>query len=104
MKVGNTMIVDNIEIINPDYLPEEFIKEEIEDLEKTQNRHIKRITFEKQDDDTCKETVEWYTVGFQRIRRITGYLVGDLNRFNDAKLSEVHDRVKHSTCESTEGK
>ena len=33
---------------------------------------------------------------FERIRRITGYLVGDLGRFNDAKLSEVNDRVKHS--------
>ena len=35
-------------------------------------------------------------VPFQRIRRITGYLVGTLDRFNDAKRSEVDDRVKHS--------
>lgn len=34
-------------------------------------------------------------VKFERIRRITGYLVGNLDRFNDAKLSEVKDRVKH---------
>jgi len=34
-------------------------------------------------------------VGFERIRRITGYLVGTLDRFNDAKRSEVQDRVKH---------
>jgi hypothetical protein len=33
---------------------------------------------------------------FQRIRRITGYLVGTLDRFNDAKQHEEHDRVKHS--------
>lgn len=32
---------------------------------------------------------------FQRIRRITGYLVGTLDRFNDAKRAEEHDRVKH---------
>lgn len=32
---------------------------------------------------------------FKRIRRITGYLVGDLSRFNNAKLSEVNQRVKH---------
>ena len=31
----------------------------------------------------------------QRIRRITGYLVGTLDRFNDAKKAEVADRVKH---------
>jgi len=35
-------------------------------------------------------------VGFERIRRITGYLVGNLDRFNNAKRSEVDDRVKHS--------
>ena len=34
-------------------------------------------------------------VGFERIRRITGYLVGTLDRFNNAKRSEEHDRVKH---------
>ena len=33
---------------------------------------------------------------FERIRRITGYLVGTLDRFNDAKYAEVRDRVKHS--------
>lgn len=34
-------------------------------------------------------------VPFDRIRRITGYLVGDLHRFNNAKYAEVNDRVKH---------
>ncbi len=36
---------------------------------------------------------------FQRIRRITGYLVGTLDRFNNAKRTEEQDRVKHSCCE-----
>ena len=35
---------------------------------------------------------------FDRIRRITGYLVGTLDRFNDAKRAEEHDRVKHSVA------
>jgi len=34
-------------------------------------------------------------VEFERIRRITGYLVGTIDRFNDAKAAEVQDRVKH---------
>ena len=34
-------------------------------------------------------------VGFDRIRRITGYLVGTVDRFNNAKRSEERDRVKH---------
>lgn len=34
-------------------------------------------------------------VHFERIRRVTGYLTGDLSRFNNAKRAEEHDRVKH---------
>ena len=34
-------------------------------------------------------------VKFERIRRITGYLVGTLDRWNDAKRAEEHARVKH---------
>lgn len=34
-------------------------------------------------------------VGFERIRRITGYLVGTIDRFNNGKRAEVMDRVKH---------
>lgn len=36
-------------------------------------------------------------VGFDRTRRIIGYLVGSLERFNNAKRSEVRDRVLHGT-------
>lgn len=32
---------------------------------------------------------------FQRVRRVTGYLTGTLDRFNNAKRAEVSDRVKH---------
>lgn len=35
-------------------------------------------------------------VKFDRIRRVTGYLVGTVSRFNDAKRAEERDRVKHS--------
>lgn len=35
-------------------------------------------------------------VGFERIRRITGYLVGTLDLFNNAKRAEEHDRIKHN--------
>jgi ribonucleoside-triphosphate reductase len=47
--------------------------------------------------DTCPKCgrSEDDGVKFERIRRITGYLVGTLDRFNDAKRSEESDRVKH---------
>ena len=42
-----------------------------------------------------REELAGVGVKFQRIRRITGYLVGSLDRFNDAKRAEERDRVKH---------
>ena len=35
-------------------------------------------------------------IGFERIRRVTGYLAGDVKRFNNAKRAEEKDRVKHT--------
>ena len=43
-------------------------------------------------------------VKFQRIRRITGYLTGDLNTWNDAKKAEEKDRVKHGIGGKKDGK
>ena len=45
----------------------------------------------------CGRTENDGDVPFERIRRITGYLVGTLDRFNDAKRAEESDRVKHDT-------
>lgn len=41
--------------------------------------------------------VKWFArhQKFERIRRITGYLVGTIDRWNDSKQAEEHDRVKH---------
>ena len=47
--------------------------------------------------DDVELTATLSAVAFQRIRRITGYLVGDLSRFNNAKRREVDDRVKHTS-------
>jgi anaerobic ribonucleoside-triphosphate reductase len=43
----------------------------------------------------CGRTEAEHGTSFERIRRITGYLVGTLDRFNDAKRAEENDRVKH---------
>ena len=48
--------------------------------------------------DDGKVDVSYLAKGekFERIRRITGYLVGTTDRWNDAKQSEEHERVKHN--------
>lgn len=46
---------------------------------------------------------EWLDApDFERLRRITGYLVGTLSRWNDGKIAEEHDRVKHSVGQYTQ--
>ena len=42
------------------------------------------------------EKIVGENIGFERIRRITGYLAGDVKRFNNAQRCEEKDRVKHS--------
>ena len=41
-------------------------------------------------------------VKFERIRRITGYLVGTMDKWNDAKKAEERDRVKHMGVEKND--
>lgn len=97
----------SIEIINhhPETLSAEFIRQEVEDVESRTGRMVRKVEVSDNGDGTCTQRFWFSKVPFNRIRRITGYLVGDLNRFNDAKAAEVRDRVKHTTeCESTEGR
>lgn len=63
------------------------------------DRIIKNVTF-KVDGDYVDISYTYDTIPFDRIRRITGYLVGSLDRFNNAKRAEVLDRVGHGTSGS----
>ena len=45
--------------------------------------------------DEVELAIRFAPVPFQRLRRITGYLVGDMGRWNNGKRAEERDRVKH---------
>ena len=62
---------------------------------KYRGREISEMTV-KTDGDFVDLKFEFADMPFERIRRITGYLVGTLDRFNDGKRAEEHDRVKHT--------
>lgn len=66
--------------------------------EKYPDEIIDEIILEFDGDDVKIETHK-HSVPFNRIRRITGYLVGSLDRFNNGKRAEEHDRVKHGITE-----
>lgn len=85
-------------IHNPDNIPEEIVLAAINMMEQEEDRRVVEISIRRTENpDEYGITPVFERVPFQRIRRITGYLVGDLGRFNDAKRSEVMDRVKHGT-------
>ncbi len=53
------------------------------------------MTTDKSTEQEHPEKLIGKGVKFERIRRITGYLVGTLDRFNNAKRAEERDRIKH---------
>lgn len=59
---------------------------------------IESIDF-KIDGDFVDMSYKFEQVPFERIRRITGYLVGTVDRFNNGKRAEEKDRVKHDTTQ-----
>ena len=67
----------------------------VEYLETKYNRKLDRLDI-KIDGDYADLDYTFSNVPFERIRRITGYLVGTMDNWNDAKTSEEADRVKHS--------
>ena len=83
-------------------MSENEIKETVLMLkEKNPDKEFKSFEF-KVDGDHIDVSYTYDSVPFERIRRITGYLVGTLDRFNDAKRAEVEDRVKHNIGETVD--
>ncbi len=60
--------------------------------------HIDSLTLTICDDGYVDAEYTLHPVPFERVRRITGYLVGTVDRFNNAKQAEERDRVKHMSC------
>ena len=86
---------------------EKDIKTALAEFDQYETMHVSclveiatNLIAEKTDEKTAKEYFDahsqWFEEGkFERLRRITGYLVGTLDRWNDAKKAEEHARVKH---------
>lgn len=68
-------------------------------IQKYGNR-LKEVTVQPDPEDNDYITMNYkLTQPFERIRRITGYLVGTLDRWGNAKRSEERDRVKHDSMQ-----
>lgn len=84
----------NVTVINGDISDLEQRKY-VEYLEKKFNRSLYTLEITL-DGEYVDLRYSFIPVNFERIRRITGYLVGTVERFNDAKKAEERERVKHS--------
>ena len=80
-----------------------ILEKGLEELSQYQTVHVSRLielgTQCLTNDESAKKYYERYyqnNVKFERLRRITGYLVGTLDRWNDGKKAEEKARVKHS--------
>lgn len=67
----------------------------IEMLQHENQDELSQLTISQADNGEVSLDYELQPAKFERIRRITGYLVGTIDRWNNAKRAEEHDRVKH---------
>ncbi len=71
-------------------------------LQEKYNRKLESLDINI-DGDFAELDYNFSHVPFERIRRITGYLVGTMDNWNDAKKAEERDRVKHSLGPGQDG-
>lgn len=76
-------------------IPQEEIQGYIDYAKKKYPDEIIDEIIIKLDGEFVDLEIHKHSIPFARIRRITGYLVGTLDRFNNGKRAEEHDRVKH---------
>lgn len=88
---------DHIEIINKDNLEPKYIIDEIHQIEEEKGRTVIKAEFIDNGDGTATQRF-WFAENprFERLRRLTGYLTGTLDKVNNAKQAEIRDRVKHN--------
>ena len=79
----------------PDMTEEEALRY-IKLVEGRKKAKIAKLLIEPAGLDEITLSYTCYGEKFERIRRITGYLVGTLEKWNDAKQAEERDRVKHT--------
>ncbi len=84
-------------INSPQSMSREEVQNYVDYIQGKYNRKINTLSIEldEKDPEYVGLTYTLADVPFERIRRITGYLVGTMDQWNDAKTAEEADRVKH---------
>lgn len=91
------MIIDGVKITAEGFDPSQEELKNYVDYVRELVPNVDKIQVVLCEDGCVDLNYTVHDIPFERIRRITGYLVGTIDRWNDAKKSEEHDRVKHDT-------
>ena len=90
------MQIDGVEVKAEGFVPfEGELKNYVEYARNRVTEPLSKVTVKLCDDGLVDVGYTAKGEKFERIRRVTGYLVGTLDRWNDAKQAEERDRVKH---------
>ena len=85
----------DVKVIGFDGVTEKEATRYIDYIENETHEPIKSLFIERTKDSKVSLKYTIKKRKFERIRRITGYLVGTIDRWNNAKREEEHERVKH---------
>jgi hypothetical protein len=91
------MIVNGIDVTvdGIENMSEQEIQGYIRYVEDQTDEQLETLSISLEDSGNIALDYDLRPAKFERIRRITGYLVGTIDRWNNAKRAEEHDRVKH---------
>ncbi len=89
--------LSKIQVNNPDAISDEVVTKLVEMMEQENGRKVIGCDVRRTGNpDEYGITPTFEPIPFARIRRVTGYLAGDVRSFNNAKRAEERDRVKHA--------
>ena len=92
-------VLDNIQIVvnGCEGMQDKEIRAYVNKIRPEKGVVVKKLIITIMPDDPDNVVLDWETdkKHFERIRRITGYLVGSMDRWNAAKRAEERDRLKH---------
>ena len=93
------MKVDGVEVTVENLLDAtvDELKHYVDYVRQETNGRLIELTVSPSEEEEGSVVLRWIVQGekFERIRRITGYLVGTIDRWNNAKRAEEKERVKH---------
>ena len=91
------MLVNGIDVTvsGIENMSEQEIQGYISYVEDQTDEQLETLSISLEDNGNVALDYDLRPAKFERIRRITGYLVGTIDRWNNAKRAEEHDRVKH---------